>query len=87
MSNKPQQLPFTDLDSELQNLALIDWDTFRKLVGEDAIINAKACILKSRGKSLAQIGQRLGITKRQSSYRCESCNIPDQFKLARHSNQ
>lgn len=65
---------FTQLDMELQQLALVDWAAFSKLVGEEAITAAKVCLLKSRGKSLAQISNRLDITKRQVQTRCEKCD-------------
>lgn len=72
MSN-PLDKYYTELDKELQQLSLIDWPAFVQLVGEDAITAAKVCILKSRGKSLAQIATRLTITKRQVQVRCDKC--------------
>ena len=61
---------FTELDKELQQLALVDWPTFVKIIGEYNITAAKVCILKSRGKSLNQIATRLSISKRQAEGRC-----------------
>ena len=63
----------TELDKELQQLSLIDWATFVGIVGEDAIIAAKVCILKSRGKSLNQIASKLRITKSKVETRCKNC--------------
>lgn len=65
---------FTELDKELQQLSLVDWPTFVKLIGEDTIVAAKVCILKSRGKSLNQIANKLAISKRQVEGRCGKCH-------------
>ena len=43
----------------LRNLATNDWPAFASLIGEDAIIAAKVCILKSKGQSLGQISNKL----------------------------
>jgi hypothetical protein len=64
---------YTELDRELQQLALIDWPTFVNLVGEENITAAKVCILKNRGKSHNQISNKLSITKSQSETRCKKC--------------
>lgn len=48
-----------NLDEYLQWLAINEWETFKRLVGEDAIISAKVCIMKKRGFSLGQISNRL----------------------------
>ena len=64
---------YTDLDMQLQQLALVDWPTFVNLIGEENVIAAKVCILKSRGKSLNQISNKLAITKSQSETRCKKC--------------
>jgi hypothetical protein len=70
---QPQDKYFTDLDRDLQQLAAVDWPTFVQLVGEDSVIAAKICILKSRGKSLQQISTRLDVTKRKAQIRCSKC--------------
>jgi hypothetical protein len=64
---------YTDLDKELQQLALVDWPTFVNLIGEENVVAAKVCLLKSRGKSLNQISNKLAITKSQSETRCKKC--------------
>lgn len=53
---------FTDLDKQLQELALVDWATFSKLIGEDALIAAKICILTSRGNSIGKIQIKLNVS-------------------------
>lgn len=63
----------TDLDKELQQLALIDWATLVNLIGEDAIMAAKVCLLKKRGKSLVQIASKLRTTKSKVETRCKHC--------------
>jgi hypothetical protein len=64
---------YTELDKELQQLALVDWATFVELIGHDAVLSAKICMLKSRGLSLNQIGNRLSVTRRVAQVRCEKC--------------
>ena len=81
------QKQFTELDKELQGLALVDWSAFVRLVGDDAITSAKVCILKSRGKSLNQIGSRLDITKNQAQYQCGKCDSALSSTLLRSSNE
>ncbi|MCZ2085378.1 MAG: hypothetical protein LC112_14010 [Flavobacteriales bacterium] len=54
---------FTDIDVQLQQVALTDWATFAKIIGDDAIIDAKIHLLKARGNSMQQIANRLDITK------------------------
>ena len=73
MENNTLDRYYTDLDKELQQLALIDWPTFVNLVCEENIIAAKVCLLKSRGKSLSQISTKLRITHSQSRTRCNKC--------------
>ena len=66
---------FTALDMDLQQLSSVDWVAFVKLVGEDAIVAAKVCLLKSRGRSLNQTASRLHITKSQVETRCKKCPV------------
>lgn len=68
-----QEKTYSPLDIQLQNLALINWDVFVKLIGEKPITKAKICLLKNKGKSLNQIANKLGITKDQVEYRCKTC--------------
>lgn len=65
----------TPLDVQLQNLALLDWPTFCKLIGPDNITNAKICILRRKGKSLNQIAINLSVTKRKVEVNCGKCNV------------
>jgi hypothetical protein len=64
---------FTELDRQLQELAATDWPTFVELVGEDIVIAAKVCILRAKGKSLAQISKKLSLTKSMAETRCKKC--------------
>lgn len=70
---------YTDLDKDLQQLAAVDWPTFVQLVGEDFILSAKICILKSRGKSLNQIANKLSVTKSKIETRCKRCELDNIF--------
>lgn len=58
----------TELDKELQEIALNNWGAFVRLVGEGSIVSAKVCILKSKGKSYAQIAIRFKKSKSWSQY-------------------
>lgn len=64
---------FTELDKDLQHLAMVDWPAFVQIVGFENIKAAKVCILKSRGKSLRQTSYKLDISKRQAEYACKKC--------------
>jgi hypothetical protein len=59
---------FTQLDDDLRNLAAMDWATFAEMIGPEAILSAKICMLRSRGNSLQQIANRLEITKETARY-------------------
>jgi hypothetical protein len=65
---------YTELDKNLQQLAIMDWPAFVELVGYDNIKAAKICILKSRGKSYSQIANKLRITKDTAIYRSGKCD-------------
>ena len=43
------------------------------MVGEDAVIGAKICLLRGEHKSYNQIVIRLHITERQARYGCTKC--------------
>lgn len=66
------------LDVQLQNMAAINWEGFVAIVGAKNIRKAKICLLRRKGKSLNQIANKLGITKRQVDYSCGHCEkLPD----------
>ena len=65
--------PMTDLDKKLQEIALMNWKQFVALVGEDALISAKICLLRRDKKSYGEIQNKLGITKNQAEYGCGKC--------------
>lgn len=58
----------TDLDEQLQNLATMDWASFAKIIGDDALLIAKVYMLRTRGNSLQQIANRLDISKSKVQY-------------------
>lgn len=73
---------YTELDKQLQQLALTDWVTFNKLIGADAIECAKICILRAQGNSLQQIANKLNVTKRKAQKTHENkcvCDIRNQI--------
>lgn len=59
---------YTDLDEQLQNLATMDWASFAKIIGDEAILMAKVYMLRSRGNSFQQIANRLDISKSKVQY-------------------
>lgn len=59
---------YTALDNDLQNFAAMDWKAFCQFIGEDAIICAKVCLLRSRGQTFQQIANRLDISKNRVQY-------------------
>lgn len=63
------------LDIELQELAKNDWEKFVSLVGKDAIISAKICILRSENKSYGEISVRLEVHRQTvASHVKRSCD-------------
>lgn len=63
----------TDLDRQLQEIALKDWEQFVKMIGEDKIIKLKVCLLKSNGNTYGMIQRKLHLTKNKVQYACENC--------------
>lgn len=63
----------TELDKKLQEIALTNWNQFVTLMGEDAIIAAKTCLLRQNGSSYGEISIKLKITEKQARTRCEKC--------------
>ena len=63
----------TELDKKLQEMAVSNWPQFAQLVGEDAILSAKICMLRLNNSSYGEIENRLGITTNQARYGCNKC--------------
>lgn len=63
----------TELDKKLQEIALSNWPQLVQLVGEDAILAAKICLLRQNKASYGEIENRLGITKSHVRYHCNKC--------------
>jgi len=66
----------SELDRRLQELAQKNWWQFVRLIGQDEINNAKACILRGDGLSYNQIKNKLGLTRNQAQYNCGKCDLP-----------
>jgi len=66
----------TDLDKKLQEMAVMNWPQFAALLGPDALIAAKVCLLRQNKKSYGEIEQKLGITYEQARYGCNKCDMP-----------
>lgn len=63
----------TDLDKKLQEIALLNWTQFVQLIGKDAILSAKSCLLRKQNYSYGEICNKLGLTKDQVRYDCTKC--------------
>jgi hypothetical protein len=66
-------MELTELDKKLQEIALADWQKFVAMVGEDAVISAKVCLLRQNGNSYGQIKGRLKITIDKVRWECKQC--------------
>lgn len=63
-----------ELDQRLQDLAIHNAAMFIALIGRDAMMNAKARLLRSEGKSWKQISLKLEITESQARYACKKAD-------------
>lgn len=66
----------TDLDKRLQEMASKNWEQFVALIGEDAVIAAKICMLRHEKKSYGEISMKLGVTEKRARYWCGECEMP-----------
>jgi hypothetical protein len=64
----------TKLDEKLRELALTDWQKFVAVIGEDAILKAKICMLRNNGHSYGEIRNKLGVTEKQARYGSGKCD-------------
>lgn len=67
----------TDLDKRLQEMAVMNWQQFVSLIGTDAIVLAKVCLLRQSKKSYGEISNKLGITEHQARYGCNKCEVKE----------
>jgi len=65
--------PITELDRRLQEMALLNWQQFTALVGEDAITGAKICMLRQKQKSYGEIMLHLRVSKQNVRTGCKKC--------------
>lgn len=70
------QPKMTELDKKLQEMALMNWNQFVQVIGQDAIISAKICMLRQNKNSYGAIAMKLGIEEHQARYGCSKCEIP-----------
>lgn len=63
----------TELDQQLQKIAIEDWTYFVQLVGEGSILLAKVCLLKKNNKSHRMVSRKLSISKSQVETNCKKC--------------
>lgn len=64
----------TDLDKQLQKIALMNWKQFVSVIGEDAIKRAKVCLLRQEGNKYDYICKVLDLSKNQVQYACGTCD-------------
>ena len=55
--------PMTDLDKKLQEMAVKNWPQFVALLGDDALMAAKICLLRQNNRSLGEISKRLDMPR------------------------
>ncbi len=67
--------PMTDLDKQLQQMALLNWDQFAQLIGPDALIAAKVCLLRQDKRSYGEIAIKLKLAEHQVRYGCTKCDL------------
>ncbi len=64
----------SELDKQLQALAASDWEKFKTLIGEDAVIKAKVCMLREKKRSFRYISYRLKISVGKSHNKSKKCS-------------
>ena len=64
-------MKMTELDKELQQMALMDWNKFCDLIGKPALQKAKICLLRKKKKSYAAISRDLKISHKQARLACK----------------
>jgi hypothetical protein len=67
----------TELDKRLQKIALEDWVKFEKLIGTEALMSAKICLLSNDGRSYGEVVQKLGVTVMKVRYQSNKCNCKE----------
>ena len=72
--------PITELDKKLQEIATKNWPQFVALIGEDAILAAKICMLRQDNKSYGEISVKLSITYDKATYWCRECDVSPSAK-------
>lgn len=64
----------TELDKKLQEIALQNWPQFVHLIGEQALLKAKSCLLRQEGKSYGEISVKTGANYELVRYYCKVCD-------------
>lgn len=68
------QQRMTELDKKLQEMALTNWPQFVQMIGADAVVTAKICLLRQKKASYGEISIKLGVTENQARYGCSKCD-------------
>lgn len=63
----------TDLDRKLQEIATKNWPQFVALISEDALTNAKICMLRQDNRSYGEISIKLNVSEKKARYWCNEC--------------
>lgn len=66
--------PVTDLDKRILEMANKNWDQFVDLIGEEAIIAAKICLLRQEKRSYGEIMLKLKISRQKVRTSCKKCD-------------
>jgi len=58
-------------------MAVNNWPQFVALIGSDAVVTAKVCLLRQKKSSYGEIAIKLNITERQARYGCDKCSVDE----------
>lgn len=67
--------PLTPLDNKLRELAMTDWPAFVSLIGQDAIDQAKICLLRTDKRSIRFIANKLKTNRGKVHRTCKKCPV------------
>lgn len=73
----------TEIDNKLRDLALTDWATFVKFMGDDAYTAMKICLMRKDAASYGMIQIKLNVSRAQARYasKREDCSCQNKTKI------
>jgi hypothetical protein len=64
---------YTELDQQLQEMAVTDWIKFVELIGLDSINKAKICLMKKQQRTLKYMAYRTKMPLSTVGLNCKRC--------------